>query len=216
MKKEHSAHIAASSLAIALLLAHAAPAAAQGGRPGRGGRSSSPAINRDQTGQRPPSIQARSAVMLALERELGRTPPPERVRLALAQIGEDYERMQVVNNRMLGAVIPAPAPDYKLVAEATGEIRRRAERLRANLALPKPEGVEGKRKAYEPAADAARLKEALLSLDRSIMSFVKSKVFQNTGVMDAQHAIKASRDLEDVIEMSRLVGRDAERLNKKP
>jgi len=47
------------------------------------------------------------------------------------------------------------------------------------------------------------------------MEFVESPLFQNTGVMDAGAAAKASRDLEEVIERSRRAGKDAEQLAKK-
>lgn len=200
----------AASLALSfLLLATPAAAAQAGGRPSRGHRPMRPA---DVRGPRAPSIRERSIILREMERRAGEAPPPETTKLALAQIAEDYEQLQVVNNRMMGAVIPAPAPDYRLIAQTAADIRKRADRLRANLALPRPEGAAKDRAARPPAADAAQMKEALLALDRAIMSFVRSPLFRNTDVMDAGAAGRAGRDLEEVIELSRRAAKDAERL----
>jgi len=102
-----------------------------------------------------------------------------------------------------------------MVAGSLAEIRRRAERLRENLALPEPEAKEEKKPEPKPAEGAAGMRAALLGLDRSIMSFVRSPLFKNTDVLDAEAAAKAARDLADVIERSRLAAKDAERLAKK-
>ncbi|MGH9900470.1 MAG: hypothetical protein ACRD68_01380, partial [Pyrinomonadaceae bacterium] len=127
--------------------------------------------------------------------------------------GEDFKQLQVVNNRMLAAFASAPKPDFKHISEATSEIRKRAARLKANLQLPRPETEGKKAKAQEPAG-GAQLRESLLALDRSVMSFVESPVFKNTGVVDAAHAAKASGDLESVIELSQAISKGAERMGK--
>jgi len=198
-------------LALALLLASAAPLGAQI-RP----RPNRPSAPPPRQPRRPPEpgIQERSFILRQLEKQAQTPPKPEAVSLALAQIGEDYERVQVINNRMMAAVMSAPAPDYRLIAETTGELRRRAERLRLNLALPKGDGAEGARAKYQPPADGAQMKAALLLLDRSLMSFVRSPVFKNIEVVEAAAATRAGRDLDDVIELSRRLVKDAGRLGK--
>jgi len=198
---------------VLLLLAPAAPVAAQT-RPRPPSRPGS-APSRQPRRPPEPGIQERSFILRQIEKDANRPPKPEKVQLALAQIGEDYERIQVVNNRMMADVMRAAAPDYRLVAETTDEMRRRAERLRQNLALPKDEGGGDRARAkYRPPADAAQLKSALLLLDGSLMSFVKSPLFKNIEVLEAEAAARASRDLQDVIELSRLIAADAERLGK--
>jgi hypothetical protein len=146
------------------------------------------------------------------------SPPRKSEELRMAEIAEDYRDLQQVNNKMMGAVMRAARPDYKLIAGSVADIGRRAERLRENLALPAPGGeAKGKpepKPEPKPAADAAGMKAALLALDRSIMSFVRSPLFKNTDVLDAEAAAKAALDLADVIERSRLAAKDAERLGK--
>ena len=172
-----------------------------------------PTSNPDTRTTRHPSIRERQNIMLEMEKEAAKPPTPDQVELALAQIGADYERLQVINNRMMSAAMTSTTPDYKNISETTEEIGKRAARLKGNLSLPKPIEEE-KRPAYRRPEDAAQMKAALLELDRSIMTFVKSPLFKNPEVIDAQAGARARRDLEDIIELSRLISRDAERLGK--
>lgn len=166
---------------------------------------------------RPPSVRERQFIMEEMAREASKGAPPRKSEeLRLSEIAEDYRDLQQVNNRMMGAAMRAAEPDYKSVAGSLADIRRRAERLRENLVLPAPSEQEVKDEKPEPkpAEDAAALKAALLKLDRSIMSFVSSPLFKNTDVLDTEAAAKAARDLDAVIELSRLLNKDAERLSK--
>jgi hypothetical protein len=165
---------------------------------------------------RAPSVRERQMMMDEMSREMGKgTPPRKSEELRMTEIAEDYRDLQQVNNKMMSSVMRAPAPDYKLIAGSVADIRRRAERLRENLALPAPEAKDEKRPEPKPVEDAAGMKAALLALDRSIMSFVRSPLFKNTDVLDTEAAAKAGRDLDDVIERSLLAEKDAERLRKK-
>jgi hypothetical protein len=165
----------------------------------------------------PPSVRERQLMMDEMSREMGKgTPPRKSEELRMSEIAEDYRDLQQVNNRMMGSVMRAPAPDYGLINKSVTDIRKRAERLRENLALPAPDAAKDEKGSEpKPAEDAAGMKAALLALDRSIMSFVRSPLFKNTDVLDAEAAARAGRDLDDVIERSRLAGKDAERLGKK-
>jgi hypothetical protein len=138
---------------------------------------------------------------------------PEQAKLALAQIGEDYRHIQVINNQMLKAAASNGALDYKSISETTREIGRRATRLKSNLVLPAPEGPS-KRWAYGRARDGAQVKAALVRLDGLIMRFIMSPFFRNRDVVDARAGAKASGDLDEIIELSRLISEDAARLGK--
>ncbi|MEO8435230.1 MAG: hypothetical protein ABI596_10070 [Pyrinomonadaceae bacterium] len=177
-------------------------------RPTPGGLKTPPA-------QRAPSIREREFKINEMEREAAKPRTSEEEKLALAQIAEDYERIQTINNRMMSTTMPAAAPDYASIADTTAEIRKRAKRMLDNLRLPKAE-EEGPAKGPEhhKAADAAGIKAALLSLDGSIMSFIKSPIFKNTGVVEVEQATRARRDLEIIVEFSQLISKDAERLTK--
>lgn len=219
MQPPHTVTLPAAAACAALLsLALFAPraASAQGRQPPA--HHPPPAEKADPT-PRAPSVRERQLIMEEMSRELGKeTRPRKSEELRLSEIAEDYRDLQQVNNKMMAAAMRAAAPDYKMIAGSVADIRRRAERLRENLMLPETESAaaEGeKRPEPKSAEDAAAMKAALLALDRSIMSFVRSPLFKNTDVLDAEAAARASHDLADVIERSRLAARDAERLAKK-
>ena len=218
MKQRHAwARQSAAACAALLSLTLSAPAGARAQAAGPQPHHPPPPAQPDLA-PRAPSVRERQRVMDDMEREMSKGRPPRKSEeLRLSEIAEDYRDMQQVNNKMMAAAVRAAEPDYKAVAASLGDILRRAERLRENLALPAPAPPPEGREEPGPksAEDAAALKSALLALDKSIMSFVRSPVFRNTGVLDAETAAKAARDLDDVIERSRLASKDAERLAKK-
>jgi hypothetical protein len=216
MKPQHARVFPAAAACAALLsfTLSAPPEAAAQGRKPQAHHPPTPA--QPDPIPRPPSVRERQMMMDEMRREMGKEPAPRKSEeLRMSEIAEDYRDLQQVNNKMMSAVMRAAEPDYGLINKSAADIRRRAERLRENLALPAP-GARGEAKAEpKPAADAAGMKAALLALDRSIMSFVRSPLFKNTDVLDAEAAARAALDLADVIERSRLAARDAERLGRK-
>lgn len=130
-----------------------------------------------------------------------RRPAPERRQPRppdLTKIREDYVKLQVTNNDLAARVASAAgdALDLKAVAAAAAEIRKRAERLRENLALPEPAREEGRRPEPE------ELKPTLAALDELILRFVRSPVFTSTKLVDLRHSSEAARDLERIIGLS--------------
>src|SRR5829696_3884844 len=96
---------------------------------------------------------------------------PAAPRLALAQIREDFVRIQVLNNDLARAVSGGDALDLKFVSKSAAEIRKLATRLRDNLVLPEPAG-EGGRPEATAAPPPAQLAAALSALDGLILKFV--------------------------------------------
>src|SRR5687767_1070696 len=118
------------------MLAAPAPANAQGGEP-KDGAARRASLSPLARAPDPMSIRERQASMSSTERAAARkSRPPEQARLALAQIGEDYRHIQVLNNQMLGAAASSSALDYKGISEGAREIGKRAARLKSNLVLP--------------------------------------------------------------------------------
>jgi hypothetical protein len=137
---------------------------------------------------------------------------PEEERLALAQIVEDYERIQVVNHDLAKAAEGAGALDLGLAAESASEIRKRAERLLTNLALPElPADME---RVRMPAEGEGQLRPSLVMLRRLVERFVRSPLFREVKVIDAQVATRARRDLEGIVELSGRLKRDCEKYGK--
>ncbi|HWS87247.1 MAG TPA: hypothetical protein VN282_09800 [Pyrinomonadaceae bacterium] len=220
MKLSHARSLpAAAACATLLCLALCGPAATFAQGPGQGRPTNAehaPQPTQPSPIPRAPSVRERQLMMDEMSREMGKGPAPRKSEeLRMTEVAEDYRDLQQVNNKMMASAMRAAEPDYKTVAGALADIRRRAERLRENLALPAPPEKDEKRPEPKPFEDAKGMKAALLALDRSIMSFVRSPLFKNTGVLDADAAARAARDLNEVIERSRLASKDAEKLAKK-
>jgi hypothetical protein len=135
-------------------------------------------------------------------------------KIILEQIKEDFMRIQVIKNEMMRAISINNALDYKHISDTAAEIKKRAARLKTNLALPEQEDNEMNRSIQnEDASDSEQVKALLLRLDGSIQSFVTNALFQKP-IIDLQLAAKAIRDLESIIQLSSSMKKSAERLNK--
>ena len=142
-------------------------------------------------------------------------PAPERPapRLALAQLREDFVRLQVLNNELAEAASSGDALDLKLVSKSAAEIRKLAARLKENLVLPQPE-KEGAHDEAKAAPPPAELGPALSALDTLILKFVEGVASKGVYRLDAQSSAKARQELEAIIELSAHVKKASERLGK--
>ena len=148
--------------------------------------------------------------------EDGLRKPPEKaeeeLRLALAQIREDYERIQLVNNDLAKATSDPAQLDLRLAAESASEIRKRAERLLSNLSLPEmPADLE---RVKMPAEGEEHLRPSLVMLRRLVERFVRSPLFREVNVIDAQISTRARRDLEGIVELSGRLKKDCEKYDR--
>ncbi len=167
----------------------------------------------EATRARERNIRDREMRMQHLDDLIGKQPTKKEQMLALAQIKEDFERMQAVNNNLLREVSIKQALDFKLISEATEEINKLAKRLKSNLVFPETEqNKEDQKKAN--AVDATNLKVSIQQLDSFVMSFVTNPHFQNLGVLDTENAAKASNDLKAIIELSGNIKKHSEKLSK--
>lgn len=132
---------------------------------------------------------------------------------ALEQLQQDFSRLQVVNNSLLRTALSNPALDPKFVSKSVSEIKKRAERLDKNLALPEPEKPPD-RAELQALTDSPQLKPSVLKLGRLIFSFVDNPFFKEASVVDTQLTTKARRDLEDIIELSGQIKRSSEQSAK--
>lgn len=176
----------------------------------------------------PPAVQRRDVDMVnqramkeeeSLRRRLNtssvRVTDPRYVQAVIAQVKEDFERIQVIRNQIVRVTSANNALDYKFISDATGEIKRRSNRLKNNLALTDTEEEE-KSKNNGGELDQKQMKDALLTLCNRIESFVKSSIFENPGVLDLDGSARANRDLENMIELSSKIRKSAQRRDKTP
>lgn len=148
-----------------------------------------------------------------LEKELRKPAEQKEQRLAFAQIKEDYVRIQMINHHLTQAFSGAGVPDLTFVAKSAAEIKKRAERLKYNLVLPKPEKGFKLPDAHL-SAETEKLKTPVSRLSGLIVEFVNNQLFKAASVVDAKESAKARLDLEQIIELSDYVRKSSEKLNK--
>lgn len=189
--------------------------------------NSTPAQEQGRPVYVPPALERREAEM-AREREmrhreelrqsLGKRPVRAAnlryIQAIIAQVKQDFERIQIARNEIVRAASNGKALDYKVISEVTGEIKKRASRLEDHLAIPDPEGDQKSRK-NGVELNEEQIRPALVMLCNRIESFVKSPLFETPGVIDVEHSAKASDDLKSILELSGSLRKSAERLNKK-
>ncbi len=137
-------------------------------------------------------------------------------RAVLKQINEDFRNIQGLNNTMMANAWAHEELEYGSISDSLSQIKSRATRLRSNLALPKAKDVKD---VEEKQLDLARagvkeFREALLLLDKSIMSFVTNPLFQKSNVVEVGLASRARQDLEVVIQLSGNLQKTSEQLKK--
>jgi hypothetical protein len=149
-------------------------------------------------------------LQLQHERESKGRPP---ARQAVAQLQDDFARLQIANRNLLRAALSNNTLDLKFVSKSVAEIRKRAERLNLNLALPEVEKTSGQ-PALLALTSPQQLKPSVLRLGRLIFSFVDNPFFKEASVVDTQLTTKARRDLEDIIELSGQIKKGTQQLSK--
>jgi len=119
----------------------------------------------------------------------------------LAQVREDFWRIQLANDDLNTSLSNPNAIDSRLITKTASEIRTRAKRLKENLALPDPpKGPE--KDSAQAAAAVDDLRSSIAALSKLIDSFVSNPMLSQRHVVDATLSLKASRDLEDIIGLS--------------
>lgn len=130
----------------------------------------------------------------------------------LAQMNEDFERIQSLDKDILSAV-STDTPDYKRISDGLTDIRKRAIRLRNNMVLP-PTAKDEKSQKTIDEADTSQLRPALITLNGLITGFVTNPLFQKNANVDYRQVAKARRDLDGIIDFSEKIRKSAEKLVK--
>lgn len=132
--------------------------------------------------------------------------------VALGKVKEDYEKIQAANNDILRMLSAEKGLDYKVIADASAEIRKRAGRLRSYLVTLQIVTDNKDRKKNLNEIELVEIRASLLSLDASIFSLIGSPIFQEFGkVVDVNSSEKARNDLDNIIELSERIKRSVER-----
>lgn len=201
--KEHPARFAARSLT---LLAVAALVCLAQARARAQARPSSPPPQEQQ------NLDTREQQIRDLEIQKERASRDPQV--ILSEINEDLHRLQSLDEEVTHAGAGGQQPDYRHVLDSTTEIKKRALRLKADLALPQGEKEE-KRNDLK-VADNGQLQPGLEMLGKLLEGFLHNPIFNggDVGALDPHLTAKAKRDLDDIITLSEKLRKTADKLSK--
>jgi hypothetical protein len=148
-------------------------------------------------------------IELERERALARKRDPNAI---LNEVNEDLHRLQTLNEEMARAASAGQQLDFKYVLDSTTEIKKRALRLKIDLALL-PGAKEEKGRANKEADDG-QLQPGLAALNKLLDGFLHNAIFSDPGTPDPHLAAQAKRDLDDIITLSEKLRKTADKLNK--
>jgi len=137
----------------------------------------------------------------------------ERRRNLFPQINEDFQRIQVIHNEMVRMLQPEKSLDYDRLVSLSDDMKKRGARPRTNLALPEPEKTQSEH-PHADAVDDKHLKDSIADLHDLVVSFVANPIFKNLGVVDSKVIDAASVNLDNIIDMSDEIKKEAKVLAK--
>jgi type IV secretory pathway VirB10-like protein len=208
-RRAHAATAAAAVIAAVCLFTLAAvPARAQGPAPGP-----PPPGNRDPMAEAR-ERQQREAQLRSAEIVVGAKPLDKRAAEAAAErMRGDFRDIQLLRNQVVRHLQSNRPLDYRLIADKTAEINKRAARLKSQLVREVPGGE--KKEPEKPAEIAdGEVTDALVMMCKRIDSFTENPVFKLPDVVDVEQSARAGRDLLEVIRLSGGLNRLAEKLDK--
>ena len=137
----------------------------------------------------------------------------ERRRSLFPQINEDFQRIQVIHNEIVRMLQADKGLNYDRLMDLTGDMKKRGARLRENLALPERDKTEADRVQSE-TIDEAHIKTTIANLHDAVARFIANPIFKNLGVVDAKVVDTATKDLDNVIDISDEIKKEAKTLGK--
>ena len=135
---------------------------------------------------------------------------------AIANMKEDFTRIQIVRNDIARNLVARKPLDYKLVSEQTAEINKRTSRLNVYMRAHIPEAKE----QNDSELKSEEMIGALVRLCKLIDSFTENPALKNAATVDSKEIAKAKenkasadRDLLAIIKLSGSLQKMSENLN---
>ncbi len=132
-----------------------------------------------------------------------------------AEIKTDYEQIQLSQDAIIKAYQSGDKIDYIQIGKFSSEINKSGIRLNSNLFTP-PIVVDSDAKKEEKTEKETKksknVRDIIVELDNTIGSFATSPMFQNLRTVDPAISEKTRLDLEKIIELSGLLGAEAQKL----
>jgi hypothetical protein len=198
-------------VATMLLLSLAGMAMAQG-KPAGAGPPSNNNPNLDDRARQVDEGRLRSAETEARGDERNQ----KLVRDAIANMKEDFSRIQVLRNDIARNLLAHKPLNYQLVREQTAEINKRANRLNVYMQV---HGADGEKDNNSAELKDDEVIDGLVRLCKLIDSFTENPALKNAAVVDSKEVAKAKenkanadRDLLAIIRLSDSLRKKSENL----
>ena len=135
---------------------------------------------------------------------------------AIANMKEDFSRIQIVRNDIARNLVARKPLDYALVFQQTAEINKRANRLNDYIRARAPEEAK---ENTPPEMQREEMIDALVRLCKLIDSFTENPALKNAATIDAkdiprakENKANADRDLLAIIKLSNSLQKKSESL----
>jgi hypothetical protein len=135
---------------------------------------------------------------------------------AIANMKEDFSRIQVLRNDIARSLVARKPLDYKLITEQTAEINKRASRLNVYIQARAPD-ADKDNNSTEMKDDEVIIE--LVRLCKLIDSFTENPTLKNAAIVDSKDLAKAKenkanadRDLLAIIRLSNSLRKKSESL----
>ncbi len=138
------------------------------------------------------------------------------VQAAIANMKEDFARIQVLRNDIARSLVARKPLDYPLISDQTAEINKRASRLSVYM---RAHGVDGEKENDSDELKNDEIISALVRLCKLIDSFTENPALKNAATINSKDAAKAKedkanadRDLRAIIKLSSNLRKKSESL----
>src|SRR5713101_6326648 len=135
---------------------------------------------------------------------------------AIANMKEDFTRIQVLRNDIARNLVARKPLDYKLVSDQTAEINKRASRMNVYM---RARAAEDEKQDNLAELKSEEMVGALVRLCKLIDSFTENPALKNAATVDAREIAKAKedkahadRDLLAIIKLSASIQKKSENL----
>ena len=140
----------------------------------------------------------------------------KRLQAAIANMKEDFTRIQVLRNDIARSLIAGKPLDYKLISEQTAEINKRTTRLNVYM---RARAAEDDKEKNSVELKSEEMIGALVKLCKLIDSFTENPALKNAAIIDSKEIAKArenkanaDRDLLAIIKLSASLQKKSENL----
>ena len=159
------------------------------------------------------STRMRSIELERIKRESAKLRPRESSKeqeIKFAEIKEDFENIQKLQDGIIKSYTSEKKINYSKISQSAADMRNKALRLNANLFGTKSDETNVSEDSNNAEKNSVR--NLIIELDNAVGSFISSPIFQNTKVVDRKASEIAQSDLKKILNLSRALSGEADKM----